>query len=93
MREPDLLHTALTERLDGIVILHYAFFILHSYKFPFILLSNLHYFKKYITSKYLWKGKIYERISKIYKTVFPRGNVLGLDEKNVSGKSTDLVQC
>ena len=38
MREPDLLHTALTERLDGIFILHYAFFILHSSKFPFILL-------------------------------------------------------
>ena len=38
MREPYLLRTALTERLDGIFILHYAFFILHSHKFPFIFL-------------------------------------------------------
>ena len=65
MREPDLLHTALTDRLDGIFILHYAFFILHSSKFPFILsLRTLRIFrgarksekkrKKHFTKKWVY---------------------------------------
>ena len=37
-------------------------------------------------------GHIYERIRKIYQTVFPRWIFLRLDEENISWESADLVQ-